>query len=129
MDSCTMCKSHDSVAKGYCMYLVAPIVTIDPPQPSLTKCVNDSLSLSCTAKGLPVPEILWHKNNTPISQPLPQTYLVPTESPHTTNYTCVATNNAGGKQRQASASIIVMIKGIQHIIMNYNYELLFLSVV
>jgi len=91
---------------------VAPIVTIDPPQSPLTVCVNDSLRLFCTAKGLPVPEVLWYEGNAPIIQPLPQIYLVPTKSPHTTNYTCVATNNAGGKKHPTSISIIVIVKGI-----------------
>ena len=93
-------------------YTVAPIVTIDPPQSPLTVFVNDSLRLFCTAKGLPVPDVHWYEGNAPIIQSLPQLYLVPTKFPHTTNYTCVATNNAGGKRRQASASIIVKVKGI-----------------
>jgi len=86
-------------------------VTIDPPQSPLTVSVNDSLRLFCTAKGLPVPDIYWYEDGNPIIQPLPQLYLVPTKSPRTTNYTCVATNNAGGKKRQISSSIIVTVKG------------------
>ena len=87
-------------------------MTVDPPQSPLTVFVNDSLRLFCAAKGLPVPDVHWYEGNTPIIQPLPQLYLVPTKSPHTTNYTCVATNNAGGKTHRASVSIIVITKGI-----------------
>ena len=94
-----------------CMCAVAPIVTIYPALSPLIKCVNDNLRLFCTAKGLPVPKILWYEGNTPINQPLPHSFLVPTKSPHTTNYTCVATNNAGGNRRQTSVSIIVTVKG------------------
>ena len=94
------------------IYTVAPIVTIDPSQSPLTVFVDDSLRLFCTAKGLPVPDVHWYEGNTPIIQPLPQLYLGPTKSPHTTNYTCVATNNAGGERHQTSVSIIVTVKGI-----------------
>ena len=121
---CQYANSHVNVAKSSFSYVcaVAPVVTIDPPQSPLTKCVNDSLRLFCTAKGLPVPKILWYEGNTPIIQPFPHSFLVPTKSPHTTNYTCVATNNAGGKTHQASVSVIVIIKGIQH-----NYVLYILA--
>ncbi|XP_065918890.1 cell adhesion molecule DSCAM-like [Dysidea avara] len=88
----------------------APTVTIDPALSPLIKYVNDNLRLFCTAKGLPVPKILWYEGNTPINQPFPHYFLVPTKSPHTTNYTCVATNNAGGKRRQTSVTITVIIK-------------------
>ena len=94
------------------LFAVAPIVTIDPRHSPHIVHVNDSLRLFCTAKGLPIPEILWYEGNVPIHQPLPQLYLVPTKFPHTSNYTCAATNNAGNKTNQASASILVIVKGI-----------------
>jgi len=107
------------------MCVVAPIVTIDPPQSPLTVFINDSLRLFCTAKGLPVPDTYWYEGDAPIIQQLPQLYLVPTKSPHTTNYTCVATNNAGGKRRQTSISIIVIVKGINIIKNNILMILIF----
>jgi len=100
------------------IFLVPPIVAINPSRSPLTVFVNATLRLFCTAKGQPFPDVLWYEGNTPIIQPLPQLYLVPTKSPHTTNYTCVATNNAGGKKHQTSVSIIVIVRGIQHIIMH-----------
>ena len=89
-------------------FAVAPIITIDPQHPQLVIHVGDSLRLFCTAKGLPIPEILWYKGSAPILQPLPQLYLVPTKFPHSTNYTCVATNKVGNE----SSSIFVIVEGI-----------------
>ena len=87
-------------------------MTIDPPQSPLNVFVNDSLRLLCAAKGLPIPEVLWYEGNSAIIQPLSELHLVSTKSPRTTNYTCVASNNAGGKRHRTSVSIIVTVKGI-----------------
>ena len=85
---CTRQSGKEKFLEIKYIYTAALIVTIDPPQVPLSVFVNDSLRLFCTAKGLPVPDVHWYEGNTPIIQPLPQLYLVPTKSTHFTNYSC-----------------------------------------
>ena len=48
--------------------------------------------------------------NTAIPQQLGPLYLVPSDSPHTTKYTCEGTNYAGNMKNTASASVIVVVE-------------------
>lgn len=70
----------------------------------------------CQAKGKPIPTVQWYNGNRAVN-PLPmyfqQALLVPTNTPHTTVYTCVSINYAGNKRYKRSASITVIVKGRQ----------------
>ena len=94
--------------------LDAPRVTIDPPHSTHVVNVEAKVILHCIAEGLPVPTIQWYKNNIPISQQSSELYLVSTDSPGTTVYTCVGKNNAGNMENTASANITVIVKGIKY---------------
>ena len=71
-------------------------------------------TLYCRASGKPIPTVQWYKDDIAVN-PLPsyyqQVFLVPTDSPHTTVYTCVGINYAGNKKRVRSANITVVVKG------------------
>ena len=88
----------------------APRVTIDPPDSPHTVSVDTRVFLYCIAEGRPIPTIQWYKNNVLIPEQTSQLYLVPTDSPHTTKYTCEGTNNAGNIKNTARASITVMVE-------------------
>ena len=59
----------------------------------LTVTVDHNLPLYCTAvSGATIPEIQWFIGNAPAYPPpqvYQQIYIVPTNSPHQTTYTCV----------------------------------------
>ena len=74
--------------------------------------VGDRLFLLCSACGLPLPKVQWYENNTLIDRQPPELILVPTRSPHTTEYTCVASNNAGNMTHTIRRSITVIVTGI-----------------
>ncbi|XP_065903803.1 basement membrane-specific heparan sulfate proteoglycan core protein-like [Dysidea avara] len=88
----------------------APRVELDPADSPHTVTVGTRLFLYCIAEGHPIPTIKWYKNNTIIPQHLGPLYPVPTNSPHTTKYTCVGTNNAGNMKNTDSASVIVVVE-------------------
>ncbi|XP_065904619.1 basement membrane-specific heparan sulfate proteoglycan core protein-like isoform X2 [Dysidea avara] len=91
----------------------APRVTIDPPYSPHTVSVGTRVFLYCIAEGRPIPTIKWYKNNFLIPEQTSQLYLVPTDSPHSTKYTCEGINNAGNVKNTASASVTVKVEDIQ----------------
>jgi len=90
----------------------APRVTIDPPDSPLVVSVGTRFFLYYIAEGHPVPTIKWYKNNTGIPQQTSQLYLVPTDSPHTTKYTCEGANNAGNMKNTAQATVVVKVESM-----------------
>jgi len=94
-----------------CVYFPdTPRVSIDPSDSPHTVTVGTRVLLYCIAEGRPIPTIKWYKNNTAIPQQLGPLYPVPTDSPHTTKYTCEGTNYAGNMKNTASASVIVVVE-------------------
>ena len=72
--------------------------------------------LYCRAIGKPIPRVQWYKDDTPwpvnpISSSFQQTFIVPTNMPHTTIYTCKGTNYIENMKYTRSASISVTVKG------------------
>ena len=70
--------------------------------------------LYCRAIGKPIPRVQWYKDDTtvnPISSSFQQTFIVPTNMPHTTVYTCKGTNYIENVKYARSASITVVVKG------------------
>ena len=92
--------------------LDAPVVSISPPSPHRV-CVGDFVLLLCNAKGLPVPTVQWYQGSTTV-KPVPelseQVYYVPTSTPHTTLYTCVSRNMAGGTTHTATLNVSVIVQ-------------------
>ena len=71
-------------------------------------------TLYCRASGKPIPTVQWYKDDiavNPLSSYYQQVFLVPTDNPHTTVYTCVGINYAGNKKHVRSANITVIVKG------------------
>ena len=70
--------------------------------------------LYCRATGKPIPTVQWYKGGFPVN-PIPsyfqQASSIPTDTPHTTVYTCVGINYAGNKKHTRSANITVIVKG------------------
>ena len=95
-----------------CLHIDAPRITIDPPQSLYIVNVGEILWLYCIAKGFPIPTIQWYKNNTLIPQQSSSLYLVSTDTPGTTVYTCEGKNNAGNMQNIARANAIVLVKSM-----------------
>ena len=92
------------------------LCSIDPPlvsissQPSLMVKVGAQLSLYCTAQGLPNPTVQWYKGSQPVilkANALLQLLNVPTQSPHTTVYTCIGRNRIG----TTPANVTVIVEG------------------
>ena len=76
--------------------------------------VGSLATLYCRATGKPIPRVQWYKDDTtvkPISSLLEQTFIVPTNMPHTTVYTCKGTNYIENVKYTRSASITVIVKG------------------
>ena len=70
--------------------------------------------LYCRAIGKPIPRVQWYKDDTPvnpISSPFQQPFIVPTNMPHTTVYTCKGTNYIENVKYARSANITVIAKG------------------
>ena len=88
----------------------APRITIDPPQSPYLINVGTKLILHCIAEGLPIPTIQWYRNGVPVSQQSSPFYLVSTDFPSTTVYTCEGKNNGGSKENIANAKITVTVK-------------------
>ena len=71
--------------------------------------------LYCRAIGKPIPRVQWYKDDTPVNpipSPFLQTFIVPTNMPHTIVYTCKGTNYIENVKYTRSASITVIVKGI-----------------
>ena len=82
--------------------------------------------LYCTAIGKPIPRVQWYKDDTtvnPISSSFQQTFIVPTNMPHTTVYTCKGTNYIGNIKHTKSATITVIVKG--KYVISYDFKLLY----
>ena len=66
--------------------------------------------LLCDAEGLPTPTVQWYKGNRAIGDLSEKIYYVPTTTPHTTVYTCVSRNKAGGEIRTVKMNITVIVQ-------------------
>ena len=67
-------------------------------------------------KGIPIPQVQWYSEGFPVypSQSFyQQVYVVPTDSPHTTTYTCVETRYSyrGGEVSELRVNITVIVEG------------------
>ena len=94
----------------FCVYIVdAPRVTIDPAESPYRVNVGKRLLLYCIAEGFPIPTIRWYKNNVLIPRQSSPFYLVSTNVPLTTVYTCEGRNNAGNMRNIARANITIII--------------------
>ena len=65
----------------------------------------------CQADGKPIPTVQWYKGGTPVTPLSSNFLLIPTDSPHTTVYTCEGVNYAGNKKHVGIANITVIVKG------------------
>ena len=64
-------------------------------------------------EGVPIPNVQWHSEGfpvPPVSDPYQQIYLVPTNSPHTTTYTCIGISY-DRVRITASANVTVIVEG------------------
>ena len=102
----------------FCEFLSldAPDVTINPSQSPYIVSVGTRLLLDCQAHAQPAPIVQWYKNGATAlnyaSQKFHQSYRVPTASPHSTVYSCVATNNAGNTTNTIRKSIRVTVQSM-----------------
>ena len=71
------------------------------------------VTLYCVALGRPTPTVQWYKGNTAVT-PIPtlyqQIFIAPTNTPHTTNYTCKGINYAGNRMHMNSATITIIVQ-------------------
>ena len=69
--------------------------------------------LYCRVIGKPIPRVQWYKDDTTVSpsSSSQQTFIVPTNMPRTTVYTCKGTNYIESMKHTRSASITVIVKG------------------
>ena len=57
----------------------------------------------------------WYQNNKPVkphAEPFVQDYVVPTNDPHTTVYTCIARNFTANVNHNITANITLIVQGI-----------------
>ena len=70
-------------------------------------------ALYCMATGRPIPTVQWYKSGTAVT-PIPSlfqlAFIVPTDTPHTTVYTCTGTNHAGKRKHVNHANITVTVE-------------------
>jgi len=66
--------------------------------------INKSITLSCPATGIPIPEVMWFKEETPITRNSSKVFILDNgwrllidgaEVKHTGRYSCRAKNKAG----------------------------------
>ena len=100
----------------YFNYLELLQMIISPSQSPHRVTVGTQLLLYCAAEGLPTPTVQWYSNDVPLhplQQPYQQLYLVPTDSPHTTVYSCIGRNNIRDLDLFARANVTVIVEGKQ----------------
>ena len=92
--------------------LDCPIVSIPNESPYIISM--DSLAvLYCIAPGRPIPNVQWFENDgavTPLPSPYQQTFIIPTNTPRTTVYTCKAINYLRNRKCMRSASVTVVVE-------------------
>ena len=97
---------------GVCInHADAPRISIYPSQSPYVIDVGTKLTLHCIAKGLPLPTIQWYRNNVSIPQQSSPFYLVSTDYPSTTVYTCEGKNKAGNMENVVKAYVTITVKG------------------
>ena len=100
----------------FCLSSEPPQMIINPSKSPHRVIVGTQLLLYCAAEGLPTPTVQWHSNGVflhPLQQPYQQLYLVPTDSPHTTVYTCIGRNHIRGVDHIAQANVTVIVESKQ----------------
>ena len=99
---------------------ISLFIPVDPPFVSIANKSSYVINVSslailyCMAMGKPIPQVQWYKDDTtvnPISASFQQTFIVPTDLPHTTVYTCKGTNYIKNVKYTRSANITVIVKG------------------
>ena len=106
---------YDCVIVNFIFHLDIPHVTIVNQSPYITN-VGSVGVLYCRAAGKPIPTVQWFKGSfpfNPVSSYFQQALLVPTDTPHTTVYTCVGINYFGDEKHTRSANITVIVEGKQ----------------
>ena len=108
---------------------VIPIVTITANgvtvQSAVNVTVNEALQLTCDVKSRPIALVHWEEDGVPTDRGREVKQQVVTVN--TTirgaviNYTCVAQNVVGGKNRSVSNTIIVYVQG--EVLMWYRVDL------
>ena len=86
---------------------------ISPSKSPHRVAVCTQLLLYCAAEGFPTPTVQWYSNGVllhPLQQPYQQLYLVPTDSPHTTVYTCIGRNRFKGIDHFSQANVTVIVE-------------------
>ena len=100
----------------FCLSLEPPQMIISPSQSPHRITVGTQQLLYCAAEGLPTPTVQWLSNGVPLhplQQPYQQLYLVPTDAPHTTVYTCMGRNHIRGVDHVAQANVTVIVESKQ----------------
>ena len=96
------------------LFADAPVLTINPSKSPHIVSVGTRLLLDCQAHAQPAPLVQWYKNGATAlnyaAQKFHQSYKVPTASPHSTVYSCVATNNAGNTTNAVRKNIRVTVQ-------------------
>ena len=104
---------------SYYIILIAVIIcyscrsSIANESPYMTT-VGSLAILYCRATAKPPPRVQWYKDNTIvtlISSSFQQTFIIPTNMPHTTVYTCKGTNYIKNVKYTRSVNITVIVKG------------------
>ena len=65
-------------------------------------------------KGVPTPQLQWHSEGFPLnpeSERYQQIYVVPTDSPHTTTYTCVGVTFFQTTTSELRVNVTVIVEG------------------
>ena len=73
----------------------------------VTGILDDSITLTCTAGGIPAPSISWRlpNENTPLNDPEELTVGPPLSLASQGSYTCVTTNAAGSTNKTLQLQI------------------------
>ena len=85
-------------------------------QSPLRVTVGGHLPIYCIAvQGVPIPEVQWHSEGLPVhplSSFYQQIYVVPTDSPRTTTYTCIGTTfSRGVETSELRVNVTVIVEG------------------